>query len=117
MRNKHPKGWMDTPHHIEFLKKDEDDERRDKRRCLFFTQNKCSYSSYTWGTSLEGGDLCRPDFTRKVTVSKHVIRSAKKNVQAMYNVAQLFIGAVEQKNKNVISLQILVSQLPQVKDK
>lgn len=29
MRNKHPKGWMDTPHHIEFLKKDEDDERRD----------------------------------------------------------------------------------------
>lgn len=21
MRNKHPKGWMDTPHHIEFLKK------------------------------------------------------------------------------------------------
>lgn len=35
----------------------------------------------------------------------------------MYNVAQLFIGAVEQKNKNVISLQILVSQLPQVKDK
>ena len=28
-----------------------------------------------------------------------------------------FIGAVEQKNKNVISLQILVSQLPQVKDK
>ena len=35
----------------------------------------------------------------------------------MYNVAQLFIGAVEQKNKNVISLQILVSQLPQAKDK
>lgn len=23
MRNKHPKGWMDTPHHIEFLRKDE----------------------------------------------------------------------------------------------
>ena len=64
--------------YIELLKKDEDDERRDKRRCLFFTQNKCSYSSYTWETSLEGGDLCRPDFTRKVTVSKHVIRSAKK---------------------------------------
>lgn len=40
MRNKHPKGWMDTPHHIEFLKKDEDDEQRDKRRCLFFTQKK-----------------------------------------------------------------------------
>lgn len=45
MRNKHPKGWMDTPHHIEFLKKDEDDERRDKRRCLFFTQKKALSST------------------------------------------------------------------------
>lgn len=46
-----------------------------------------------------------------------LLEAQRRNVQAMYNVAQLFIGAVEQKNKNVISLQILVSQLPQVKDK
>ncbi|WP_278947382.1 hypothetical protein [Megasphaera elsdenii] len=58
-----------------------------------------------------------PISPEKLLFQNTLSEARRKNVQAMYNVAQLFIGAVEQKNKNVISLQILVSQLPQVKDK
>ena len=58
-----------------------------------------------------------PISPEKLLFQNTLSEARRKYVQAMYNVAQLFIGAVEQKNKNVISLQILVSQLPQVKDK
>lgn len=120
MRNKHPKGWMDTPHHIEFLRKDEDDERRDKRRCLFFTKNKCSYyngqcigSSHcnyyqedkqkaskrsskatTHRTSKRRPSkkpVCAdPIAPEKLMFKNTLLEAQRKNVQAMYNVAQFY---------------------------
>ena len=120
MRNKHPKGWMDTPHHIEFLRKDEDDERRDKRRCLFFTKNKCSYyngqcigSSHcnyyqedkqkaskrsskatTHRTSRRRPSkktVCAdPIAPEKLMFKNTLLEAQRKNVQAMYNVAQFY---------------------------
>lgn len=120
MRNKHPKGWMDTPHHIEFLRKDENDERRDKRRCLFFTKNKCSYyngqcigSSHcnyyqedkqkaskrsskatthrTSGRRPSKKPVCAdPIAPEKLMFKNTLLEAQRRNVQAMYNVAQFY---------------------------
>ena len=120
MKNKHPKGRLDTPHHIEFLRKDEDDERRDKRRCLFFTKNKCSYyngqcigSSHcnyyqedkqkaakrsskavihrTYGKKSSKEVVCAETISPEKLMFKNTLLEAqRKNVQAMYNVAQFY---------------------------
>ena len=77
----------------------------------FNNSNNIAVCIYRWNFNGKRYDILgainekNKEWTRNIKEGSSVVITGK------------FIGAVEQKNKNVISLQILVSQLPQIKDK
>lgn len=60
-----------TPWHIENLKKDEDDDRRHKANCTFYSNKKCTASSSTYYRRVCGGSAhCSSYILKDKTIKK-----------------------------------------------
>ena len=76
---------FDTPYHIGYLKMDENDSRRDKRRCIYFERNE-NCSSYCRRNSVRcpGSSHCQfyNENTDNLHTSDELIKEMKKNTEA-----------------------------------
>lgn len=74
MKNKKQNVHMDVPYHIEFLRKDEFDNRRHKSRCKFYNKDTKKCDCYNCLT-----------FSHKCIGSAHCIKYKEKTIKSVEN--------------------------------